>query len=171
MTSDKLCLFPPLYNVDNGNNLKGVVCIKWDNPCKTLSTVPSTLVFIKCHHSLIPTDTRTFRASDHDSKRSVLHFISPNASTSSWKRVHFKVFPQQIYLVQVIPCIPCPWIFFTDIEKNTIYSHIFVEKKPPYMNRVCPGPGGQEKSWVCHLFVMADITIIIFWFKWRWEQQ
>lgn len=142
------------------------MCVKWDNPCKTLSTVPSTAVFIKCYHSLIPKDTQTFRDSDLDSTMFCPSFHIPQCFDHLLKKSPFQGFPLQTgyesYLAFSVPVHTLIW-------KTILSTVTSCLKKISLYERVCPGPG--DKRRVCYLFVIADITIINFWFKWHWEWQ
>lgn len=104
------------------------MCVKWDNPCKTLSTVPSTAVFIKCYHSLIPKDTQTFRDSDLDSTMFCPSFHIPQCFDHLLKKSPFQGFPLQTgyesYLAFSVPVHTLIW-------KTILSSHILFEKNLP----------------------------------------
>lgn len=144
---------------------KGCVCVKWDNPYKTLSTVPGTAMFIKCYHSLIPKDTQTFRDSDLDSAMFCPSFHIPQCFNHLLKKSPFQGFPLQTDLVRTIPRIFSLSIHWSG-KQYYLQPHL-AWKKSPYMNRSALDQ--VDKRWVCRLFVIADITIINFWFKWHGE--
>lgn len=58
-------------------------------------TVPSTLVFIKRYHSLIPKGTQCIRESDLDSKMFCLSFHIPQCFYHLLKKSLFEVFPKR----------------------------------------------------------------------------
>lgn len=123
---------------------KGCVCVKWDNPCKTLSTVPGTAVFIKCYHSLIPKDTQTFRDSDLDSAMLCPSFHIPQCFDHLLKKSPFQGFALQTDLVRIIPHILFP--VHTLIWKTILSTATSCLKKISLYEQVCPGPGGQKMS-------------------------